>query len=75
MPTNKIIYFGVIVIAATALLWLGAQIAKQAEWLLPYTGITGILLILVGLGIEIKKKKALAFVESASEPQPESKDV
>ncbi|HRK20860.1 MAG TPA: hypothetical protein PLX06_03590 [Fimbriimonadaceae bacterium] len=75
MPTNKIIYFGVIIIAASALLWLGAQIAKQAEWLLPYTGILGILLIVVGLAMEIKKKKALAFVESASEGQPESKDV
>lgn len=75
MPTNKVIYIGVIVIAASALLWLGAQIAKQAEWLLPYTGVAGVILIFVGLFMEIKKKKALAFVEAAKDGAPESPDV
>jgi len=75
MPTNKVIYFGVIVIAASALLWLGAQIAKQAEWLLPYTSIAGVVMIFIGLFMELKKKKALAFVESDKDASPESPDV
>lgn len=57
MPTNKLIYFGVIVIAASALLWLGAELAKRVEWILPYTGIAGILLVMIGLGLELKKRK------------------
>lgn len=70
MPTNKLIYFGVIVIAASALLWLGAQIAKQAEWLLPYTGGVGVLMIIGGLVLELKKKKALTLAEEATPESP-----
>lgn len=57
MPTNKLIYFGVIVIAASVLLWLGAQLAKLVEWILPYTGIAGILLVMIGLFLELKRRK------------------
>ena len=63
MPTNKLIYFGVIVIAASALLWLGAELAKRVEWILPYTGIAGVLLVFVGLFMELQKKKAGAGIE------------
>jgi hypothetical protein len=57
MPTNKLIYFGVIVIAASVLLWLGAELAKRVEWILPYTAGVGLLLMIVGMFIEMKKKK------------------
>jgi hypothetical protein len=57
MPTNKLIYFGVIVLAASVLLWIGAQIAKRAEWILPYAAGAGVLLIVIGLFMELKKKK------------------
>ena len=43
MPTNKLIYFGVIVIAASALLWVGAELAKRVEWMLPYSAVAGAL--------------------------------
>jgi uncharacterized iron-regulated membrane protein len=61
MPTNRFIYFGILIIAASALLWAGAWLAKQVDWLLPYTGLAGLLLIIAGLAIEIKKKKAAAL--------------
>ena len=64
MPTNKLIYFGVIVIAASALLWLGAELAKRVEWILPYTAIAGVLLVIIGLFMELQKKKA---IETAAE--------
>ena len=57
MPTNKVIYIGVIVLAASVLLWLGAELAKRVEWILPYTGGAGILLVLIGMFVELKKKK------------------
>lgn len=75
MPTNKLIYFGVIVIAASALLWLGAELAKRVEWILPYTGVAGVLLCFIGLFMELQKKKSIeevaelpSAIESASTP-------
>lgn len=65
MPTNKVIYFGLIVIAASALLWVGAWLAKQVDWLLPYTGIAGIILVIVGMAMEVKKKKAAALASES----------
>lgn len=68
MPTNKVIYIGVIVIAASVLMWLGAALLTRVEWILPYTAGAGVLLLFVGLGIELKKKKdAEAYV---STPDP-----
>lgn len=57
MPTNKLIYFGVIVIAASLLLWVGAELAKRVEWMLPYAGAAGVLLVVIGLFMELQKKK------------------
>lgn len=70
MPTNKIIYVGLLVIAASALLWVGAWLAKQVDWLLPYTGIAGILLVIVGMFTEVKKKKAAAAAQSDAGDSP-----
>lgn len=76
MPTNKLIYFGVIVIAASALLWVGAWLARRAEWILPYTGIAGVLLVLIGLFLELKKKKeASELLESPAAIEPSSVSV
>lgn len=71
MPTNKLIYFGVIVIAASVLLWIGAELAKRVEWMLPYSGAAGVLLVVIGLFMELQKKKALAepaAIEAPGEP-------
>jgi hypothetical protein len=70
MPTNKLIYFGVIVIAASVLLWIGAELAKRVEWMLPYSGAAGVLLVFIGLFLELQKKKSMtepAAIEAPGE--------
>ena len=69
MPTNKLIYLGVLVVAATALLWLGAELAKRVEWILPYAGIVGVLMIVAGLAMEMKKKRATPEAPAIAEAQ------
>jgi hypothetical protein len=56
MPQNKIIYAGVVVIVATVLLWIGAELTKRIEWLLPWLGGAGVVLLLVGVALEIKNR-------------------
>lgn len=57
MPKNKFIYYGILIIAATALLWAGYQITNIALMILPWTGGVGALTIIVGLVMEAKKSK------------------
>ena len=57
MPTNKLIYFGVIIIAASVLLWLGAKLLERVDWILPYTAGVGLLLMIGGMFMEINKRK------------------
>lgn len=56
MPKNKLMYIGILVIVASALLWLGAQITKTIEWMLPYSGVAGLILIIAGFFLEARKK-------------------
>jgi hypothetical protein len=70
MPTNRIIYFGVLIIAASALLWLGAWLAMRIAWILPYTGIAGILMVIIGLFVEAKNKKEPAALEHPAPATP-----
>jgi hypothetical protein len=56
MPKNRLIYYGVLFIAASALLWLGAELARLVAWILPYTGGFGVLLIILGIALELRKK-------------------
>jgi hypothetical protein len=56
MPQNKIIYAGVVVVVATVLLWIGAELTKRIEWLLPWLGGAGVVLLLVGVALEIKNR-------------------
>jgi uncharacterized membrane protein (DUF485 family) len=58
MPTNKWIYIGVLVVVAAACIWLGARLLERIEWVVPFALGIGILLILVGLVIEMRKRKA-----------------
>lgn len=57
MPKNRIIYSGVVVIVATALIWLGAELTKRIEWLLPYTAIAGAILLVTGVAQELARKR------------------
>lgn len=60
MPKNRIIYSGVVVIVATALIWIGAELTKRIEWLLPYSAIAGALLLVAGVAQELARKRKAA---------------
>lgn len=65
MPKNRLLYLGILVIVASVLLWIGAELTKRVEWILPYTGGLGVLLLIVGFFVEVRK-----FVQ-LRKPQPE----
>jgi hypothetical protein len=47
---NGLIYWGIVVLMATLLLWLGVELAKRIEWFLPYSGGLGLSLVAGGWG-------------------------
>ncbi len=57
MPKNRLLYIGIIVVVSTALVWLGTQLLKPVEWLLPYTGIIGVLFLIAGMVQVIMEKR------------------
>ncbi|MGQ9656689.1 MAG: hypothetical protein ACUVV1_02165 [Fimbriimonadales bacterium] len=57
MPRNKAIYIGVLVVAASALLYIGGQIIRTIEWFLPWSAGVGVALILIGLFVEMQKSR------------------
>jgi len=57
MPRNKAIYIGVLVVAASALLYIGGQIIRTIEWFLPWAAGVGVALILIGLFVEVQKSR------------------
>jgi membrane-bound ClpP family serine protease len=61
MPKNHFLRFGVYVVAACALLWLGAVVLAKLIQVFIYIGIGGIALIVIGVLMEwMKSKKAVA---------------
>lgn len=48
MPNNRIIHYGILIVVATVLLWVGAELTKRIEWILPYTAGIGVALIVAG---------------------------
>ena len=71
---NGLIYWGIVVLMASLLLWLGVELAKRIEWFLPYAGGLGLSLIAVGYLLELRKaRKARASNRSQQEqPRPPS---
>lgn len=57
MPRNRVLYLGVLVVAASALLYLGGVLIKLIEWILPWSAGVGVALILIGLWMELQKNK------------------
>jgi membrane-bound ClpP family serine protease len=57
MPRNRAIYIGVLIVAASALLYIGGQVIRAIEWFLPWAAGAGIALILVGLFVEAHKSR------------------
>ncbi|MBX3146832.1 MAG: hypothetical protein KF785_08665 [Gemmatimonadales bacterium] len=56
MPKNRVIYLGLVLVVATALVWLGAEFTRRVEPLLPYTIVVGIALLVIGAGTEVYRK-------------------
>jgi undecaprenyl pyrophosphate phosphatase UppP len=57
MPENRIIYYGIVVLIATVSLWIGAQLTKRIEWILPYTGGVAVAMIIGGFLHEWWKRR------------------
>jgi uncharacterized membrane protein YfcA len=66
LPKNKLLYLGLLVIAAGALIYMGAWLAKFLIPAVPYVIAVGALMIIVGLVMESRKKAAAA--ESQTPP-------
>jgi len=57
MPKNRWIYVGILVVAASAIIWAATEIGTRILFAMPYVGAIGIALIVVGLVLESKKKQ------------------
>lgn len=57
MPKNRLMYAGILIIAASALLWLGHKLTTITEPLLPWSTGFGIGMILVGIFLEARQGK------------------
>lgn len=69
MPKNRLIYAGILLIAAAAVLWVAYQILKRVEWSLFGVGIIGVALIVIGLVMEAREgKEALKPGNTPGEP-------
>lgn len=60
MPKNKLIYYGLLVILATAAIYVGAWLANNILFVLPYTLGAGLLMIVLGAVIENRRAKEAA---------------
>jgi hypothetical protein len=57
MPENRILYFGTVLIVAAASLWVGAELTRRVEWIVPYVGGAGIVLVVLGVILEFWKAR------------------
>ncbi len=62
MPRNRFIYWGIVSLVATVSLWLGAELTKRIEWILPYTGGLAIAMIVGGFVYEWRKTRKLRTI-------------
>lgn len=68
MPKNPLLRFGIIIVVACALLWLGGEVLNRLIWLFKWIGGFGVLLLIGGVILEImKSRKAVA---TATAPIP-----
>jgi uncharacterized membrane protein YfcA len=68
MPKNKLLYLGLLVVAAAALIYIGAWLATYLLPAVPYAIAVGAVLIIVGLVLESKKKAAIAAADTTPTP-------
>jgi hypothetical protein len=67
---NGLIYWGIVVLMATLLLWLGVELAKRIEWFLPYAGGLGLSLIVGGYLLELRKARKARVSQRSQPKQP-----
>ena len=70
MPKNRWIYIGILIVAAAALIWAATEIGNRIIFAMPYVGGVGIILIVVGLVLESKKKAEAAAAAGQNEATP-----
>ena len=68
MPNNRVIYWGIVVLVATMLLWIGAELTKRIEWALPYAGGAGVLMVVGGFIYELWRSRG---PKSADKSKPD----
>ena len=62
MPRNRFIYWGIVTLVATVSLWLGAELTKRVEWILPYTGGLAVAMIIGGFVYEWRQTRKLRTI-------------
>lgn len=65
MPSNRVIYGGILIIAAAALLYLGKLLTNFVGPILPWVTGVGVVLMLVGIFMEAQGKRSRAANEDA----------
>jgi hypothetical protein len=72
---NGLIYWGIVVLMASLLLWVGVELAKRVEWFLPYSGGLGLSLIAGGYLLELRKARKARASQRSQPEQPGGFDV
>jgi hypothetical protein len=57
MPTNPFTYLGVSIVAVSASIWIGAELTRRVEWLVPWIGALGAFFIFIGLAQEARTRR------------------
>ena len=65
MRNNGLFRVGVLIIVASALIWIGAELTRRIEWILPYTAGAGALFAVLGLFNEARRRRAATLAVAA----------
>jgi len=57
MPNNRFLYYGLLVIVASAAIFAGAEITRRIEYFVPISATIGVIMVVFGLVQEHYKKK------------------
>jgi hypothetical protein len=52
MPENRLMYIAIVLIVAAAGIWIGAELTRRVEWMVPYLGGAGIALLVTAAVLE-----------------------
>ena len=67
---NGLIYWGIVLLMASLLLWVGVELATRIEWFLPYAGGIGLSLIAACYLLEIRKARKTRASQRSQPEQP-----